>query len=44
MASPKVSSQQRRYLGQWNMRPLQDGEIPTGRKPQHQKVSFVTFA
>jgi hypothetical protein len=43
MATPKVSWQQRRYLGQWNMRPLQDGEILT-RKPQHQEVSFMMFA
>ena len=28
MASPKVSLQQRRYQGQWNMRSPSDGEIP----------------
>ena len=30
MASPKVSLQQRCYLGRWNMRLPSDGEIPLG--------------
>uniref|UniRef100_A0A0A9EB97 Uncharacterized protein n=1 Tax=Arundo donax TaxID=35708 RepID=A0A0A9EB97_ARUDO len=28
MASPKVSLQQRRYQGRWNMRPPSDGQFP----------------
>ena len=39
MASPKVSWQQRRYLGQWNMRLLPDGEIHV-KKSQHQRSLF----
>ena len=38
--SPKVSRQQRRYLGQWNMRPLPGGEILTKKKASTPRSFF----